>query len=650
MGIVHSCCLPRYDNPNMCHENHTSTPKTNGLHHRNLSAVFHVKEDGTAPNVSCSANQLDVNSATEEELMTLPGINRDTARNIVEHRRQIGMFKKVEDLALVSGVGATKLMNMRDEICVRRPTGGAGGSPDSSLNDFSIQDNVSRSSKQSQSRLGGATVFINVNVDNVFQLMRVPGVSQALAENIVMYRDRKGPFQRLDDLIRVKGISAGVLSAIRPYLVLDVEQYNRTQSTLCANTNGHLSNSVLTDSAIFSLPRSLQKSQLGNTEADLIHIGGPLSQKSCRTTKSSDVFHRDSHAIIRIATWNLEKFSSDKVMNPGVREVMCMTLFENGVRILAVQDIQDAKALHLLCEELNNPTIPNVCKWPGHRGSWKCDVSPEFSSDQSVGMLGFLYDTSQGVELKATGLLDVSGHSSCHCLRSPFYARFKVQDWHLTLVNAHVVIPRFVQLEDGKHHNGVILPSRDPLSVIASAIKKKLPDATGILLMGDFNIHLTQPGVERLKSRGFTNVLTESTDTNIRYSAVDVSSPTLKTQSTMWLKDSVQTAYTGLSNPWIPDGWSWGGVASSHCPLWAEFYTDNPPDGDTRRTSGDSSVKQECLTNSWIPDVWNWGGTIANSSLWTEFYNGDPSPPEGDTKKSVVKAHKSHRQKNGQFL
>jgi len=330
MGIVHSCCLPRYDNPNMCHENHTSTPKTNGLHHRNLSAVFHVKEDGTAPNVSCSANQLDVNSATEEELMTLPGINRDTARNIVEHRRQIGMFKKVEDLALVSGVGATKLMNMRDEICVRRPTGGAGGSPDSSLNDFSIQDNVSRSSKQSQSRLGGATVFINVNVDNVFQLMRVPGVSQALAENIVMYRDRKGPFQRLDDLIRVKGISAGVLSAIRPYLVLDVEQYNRTQSTLCANTNGHLSNSVLTDSAIFSLPRSLQKSQLGNTEADLIHIGGPLSQKSCRTTKSSDVFHRDSHAIIRIATWNLEKFSSDKVMNPGVREVMCMTLFENG--------------------------------------------------------------------------------------------------------------------------------------------------------------------------------------------------------------------------------------------------------------------------------------------------------------------------------
>ena len=27
----------------------------------------------------------------------------------------------------------------------------------------------------------------------------------------------------------------------------------------------------------------------------------------------------------------------------------------------------------------------------------------------------------------------------------------------------------------------------------------------------------------------------------------------------------------GLTNPWIPNGWSWGGLASSHCPVWAEF-------------------------------------------------------------------------------
>lgn len=30
----------------------------------------------------------------------------------------------------------------------------------------------------------------------------------------------------------------------------------------------------------------------------------------------------------------------------------------------------------------------------------------------------------------------------------------------------------------------------------------------------------------------------------------------------------------GLTNPWIPDNWSWGGVASDHCPVVAEFYPD----------------------------------------------------------------------------
>ena len=40
---------------------------------------------------------LNVNVATEEELMTLPGINRHTAHNIVEYRKQIGAFKKVSE-------------------------------------------------------------------------------------------------------------------------------------------------------------------------------------------------------------------------------------------------------------------------------------------------------------------------------------------------------------------------------------------------------------------------------------------------------------------------------------------------------------------------------------------------------------------------
>jgi competence ComEA-like helix-hairpin-helix protein len=65
-------------------------------------------------------DQLNVNTASEEELMTLPGITRNIAQNIVEYRQAIGRFKKVEDLALVSGIGADKLDLIRPEICVSR--------------------------------------------------------------------------------------------------------------------------------------------------------------------------------------------------------------------------------------------------------------------------------------------------------------------------------------------------------------------------------------------------------------------------------------------------------------------------------------------------------------------------------------------------
>lgn len=52
--------------------------------------------------------------------MTLTGITRNIAHTIIEHRNAIGAFKKVEDLALVTGVGAAKLQTIKPEICIGR--------------------------------------------------------------------------------------------------------------------------------------------------------------------------------------------------------------------------------------------------------------------------------------------------------------------------------------------------------------------------------------------------------------------------------------------------------------------------------------------------------------------------------------------------
>lgn len=54
----------------------------------------------------------------------------------------------------------------------------------------------------------------------------------------------------------------------------------------------------------------------------------------------------------------------------------------------------------------------------------------------------------------------------------------------------------------------------------------------------------------------------------------------------------------GLTNPWIPDNWSWGGVASDHCPVVAEFYADPSSKELSRPTvavvdRGDGTPKHE---------------------------------------------------------
>lgn len=51
--------------------------------------------------------------------MTLPGVNRALAQSITAHRRKIRSFRRVEDLALVTGVGAEHMLKLRPEITVR---------------------------------------------------------------------------------------------------------------------------------------------------------------------------------------------------------------------------------------------------------------------------------------------------------------------------------------------------------------------------------------------------------------------------------------------------------------------------------------------------------------------------------------------------
>ena len=63
-----------------------------------------------------SAGTVNINSASETELVALPGIGPSKARAIAEYRQKQGGFKSVDDLQQVKGIGPATLDKLRAHV------------------------------------------------------------------------------------------------------------------------------------------------------------------------------------------------------------------------------------------------------------------------------------------------------------------------------------------------------------------------------------------------------------------------------------------------------------------------------------------------------------------------------------------------------
>ena len=273
--LRYSCCI-RPQSPDRCRENHARVGSNRKRKSRSSQSDL---VPSASTNASCvefgcdpmTYGLLDINAATAEELMTLPGINRATATNIVHHRRQIGFFRKIEDIVLVPGIGATRFGHVRAEICVgeieaffvRSPLVRSGSSATSSGIDVSVTpaDNVSRD------YYGGDGVGLSFS-------------GRTFCRGSV-----------------TDGFSYG-----NPPTADDSDQITETGKHLAADvlddvTAGLLRHSVRTSSSVSS--------------------------------KESGCLDRSELLPLRVATWNVLPCSLEKVENVDFREVFSTTLFEN---------------------------------------------------------------------------------------------------------------------------------------------------------------------------------------------------------------------------------------------------------------------------------------------------------------------------------
>ena len=117
------------------------------------------------------AEQIDLNSATIEELMTLPGIGEVTARKVIDGRPHT----TIEDLSRL-GVSARRI----DEI---KPLAKVRPIPEA----------------------------VDLNNDPLIRLQTLPGVGPSLAQEILAAR----PLATYDDLAKVKGVGPAKVDSLK---------------------------------------------------------------------------------------------------------------------------------------------------------------------------------------------------------------------------------------------------------------------------------------------------------------------------------------------------------------------------------------------------------------------------------------------------
>lgn len=64
-------------------------------------------------------SKVNINTAKQTELETLPGIGTVTAGKIIEYRNKNGKFKNIEDLKNISGIGDAKFEKIKEYICIK---------------------------------------------------------------------------------------------------------------------------------------------------------------------------------------------------------------------------------------------------------------------------------------------------------------------------------------------------------------------------------------------------------------------------------------------------------------------------------------------------------------------------------------------------
>ena len=151
---------------------------------------FGIGERDKAPRLSFVNGKIDINIATIQELTSIPGIGRSTARNIIDYRKQNGPFRSVDELVNVTRIGKKTVEKIRPYVYVAAAT----------------TIDISKPSVISEEKETATGILVDINRASKKELMILPRIGPKTAERIVEYRKLHQGFKNKEDIMNVSRI------------------------------------------------------------------------------------------------------------------------------------------------------------------------------------------------------------------------------------------------------------------------------------------------------------------------------------------------------------------------------------------------------------------------------------------------------------
>ncbi len=153
---------------------------------------------------------LDLNTASVEELETLPAIGSILAQRIVSYREMNGGFSCLEELMQVNGIGTGIYEQISPYLFIK------GGL------ETIVSESEPLDSPESGAELSTNPIpILDINTATAADFQQLPGVTPEIAENIVQLRTLIQYFQNVYELLYANGMTDELFLSIRDYLYVN---------------------------------------------------------------------------------------------------------------------------------------------------------------------------------------------------------------------------------------------------------------------------------------------------------------------------------------------------------------------------------------------------------------------------------------------